>query len=82
LTLWPPLFQTAALGTPLRWTLLLPVALKPQDAPSSIPQAEPHKPALTVELGAARIVVPVGVDRATLKTVLDALGEQATRAAR
>jgi len=61
---------------------LLPVAIKPQDAPQSIPQAEPHKPALTVELGAARIVVPVGVDRTTLKTVLDALGEHATRGAR
>jgi hypothetical protein len=61
---------------------LVPVTVKPPDAPASTPQVEPAKPALTVELGAARIVVPAGVDRATLKMVLDALGEHVTRGAR
>src|SRR5271154_4612974 len=60
---------------------LVPVTVKPPNAPST-PQIEPTKPALTVELGAARIVVPAGVDRATLKIVLDALGEHAARSAR
>jgi hypothetical protein len=37
---------------------------------------------VTIELGAARIVVPAGADCATLKMVLDVLGEQATRGTR
>ena len=61
---------------------LVPVTVKPPDAPASAPLVEPAKPVLTVELGAARIVVPAGVDRATLKMVLDALGEHAARGAR
>ncbi len=61
---------------------LVPVAVKPPDAPATTPQVEPGKPALIVELGAARIVVPAGVDRATLKMVLDALGDQAARGTR
>jgi transposase len=64
---------------------LIPVTVKPSNAPASTPQTpqmEPTQPALTVELGAARIVVPAGVDRATLKMVLDALGEHAVRGAR
>jgi hypothetical protein len=53
---------------------LVPVTVKPDAAPST-PAAERAKPALIVELGGARITVPTGVDRATLKVVLDALGE-------
>ena len=61
---------------------LVPITVKPSDASPSTPRTEPAKPALTIELGAARIVVPAGVDRATLKMVLDALGEHAARGAR
>ena len=64
---------------------LVPVTVKPPNAPASTsqtPQIEPTKPALTVELGAARIVVPAGVDRATLKMVLDALADHVARGAR
>ncbi len=61
---------------------LVPVTVKPPDAPPPKLQAEPSKPTLTVELGAARIMVPAGVDRATLKVVLDALGEHVARGAR
>jgi hypothetical protein len=61
---------------------LVPVTVRPADAPVSAPRVEPAKLALTVELGAARIVVPAGVDRATLEMVLDALAEHAARGAR
>ena len=60
---------------------LVPVTVRAEDEPPPIPHVEPGNPALTVELGAARVVVPAGVDRATLKMVLDVLGEHATRAA-
>jgi transposase len=61
---------------------LVPVTVKPQDVPPPTLHVEPAKAALTVELGAARIVVPAGVDRATLKMVLDVLGEHGARGAR
>ena len=61
---------------------LVPVTVKPQDAPPPTLQVEPPKSAVTIELGAARIMVPAGVDRATLKLVLDVLGEHGVRGAR
>jgi len=61
---------------------LVPVTVKPPDVPPSTAQVELPKPALTVELGAARITVPAGGDRATLKMVLDVLGEHGVRGAR
>src|SRR5207302_6001696 len=56
---------------------LVRVTVKTEDAPPPMPHIEPAKPSLTVELGPARIVVPAGVDGATLKIVLDTLGEHA-----
>ena len=61
---------------------LVPVMVKAEDAPPPIPHVEPGTAALTVELGAARIMIPAGVDRATLKMVLDVLGEHGIRGAR
>jgi hypothetical protein len=61
---------------------LVPVTVKPEDASPPAPATERLKPVLTVELGAARIVVPTGVDRATLKVVLDVLDERLARGAR
>jgi hypothetical protein len=63
---------------------LVPVRVEPKDeaaalSPSEIERA---KPVLTLELGEARIVVPTGFDRGTLRAVLDILGERQTRGAR
>jgi transposase len=60
---------------------LVPVTVNAEGAPPPT-HIERAKPAVTIELGAARIVVPAGADCATLKMVLDVLGEQATRGTR
>jgi len=62
---------------------LVPVTVKPkaETAPPSPSEAERSKPALTVELGEARISVPTGFDRGTLRAVLDVLGERPARGA-
>jgi hypothetical protein len=63
---------------------LVPVTIKPSadSLPSSTVEAEPAKPALTIELDGARIVVPTGFDRATLTVILDVLGERPSKGAR
>jgi hypothetical protein len=79
---WTYRLRAAEKALEARAVRLVPVTVKAQAAPPPKPHVEPAKAALTVELGAARIVVPAGVDRATLKMVLEALGEHATRGAR
>jgi hypothetical protein len=59
---------------------LVPVTVKPEEPSPSVMVAERCEAALTVAIGAARIVVPTGVDRATLKVVLELLGEHEARA--
>ena len=63
---------------------LVPVTVKPkaETAPPSPSEIERSNPALTVELGEARISVPTGFDRGTLRAVLDVLGERQLRGAR
>jgi hypothetical protein len=61
---------------------LVPVTIEREEAAPSTREAGAPMPALTVELGAARVVIPAGVDRATLTVVLDVLGEHLERGAR
>jgi hypothetical protein len=73
--------EKAAQAAPVQ---VVPVTVRPDGdgvatGPSGI---EEPKPALTLELGGARIVVPAGFDRATLRAVLDVLGERQSRGAR
>ena len=77
---WSYRLRTAEKSSEANPVRLVPVTVKTEGGPAA--HVERTKPALTVELGAARIVVPAGVDRATLKMVLDVLGEHATRGAR
>jgi hypothetical protein len=67
--------EMAPEGSPVK---LVPVTVKPkaERAPPSAPEAERPKPALTLEVGEARIFVPTGFDRGTLRAVLDVLGER------
>ncbi len=58
---------------------LVPVVVKPEETPQPTPAAERREPALTVEIGAARIVVPTGMEPATLKMVLELLGVHQAR---
>jgi transposase len=62
---------------------LVPVTIMSasDSVPSSTVEAEPTKPALTLELGGVRIVVPTGFDRTTLQAVLDALDERPAKGA-
>ena len=63
---------------------LVPITVKPRsEAVTAAPsEAERSKPALTLELGEARIAVPAGFDRATLRAVLEVLGDYRARGAR
>jgi transposase len=63
---------------------LVPITVVSPDAEpaSSTTRAEHLKPALTLELGAARISIPAGFDRGTLRAVLDVLGEHLAQGAR
>ena len=61
---------------------LVPVTVKPEEVSPSMPAAERREPVITVEIGAARIVVPTSVDRATLKLVLELLSEHQARVTR
>jgi hypothetical protein len=54
---------------------LVAVTVKSEDASSAMPAPERGEPVITVQIGAARIMVPTGVDPATLKVVLELLGE-------
>jgi len=56
--------------------------VKPEDASPSTSAAGRCKPVVTIQIGAARVVVPTGVDRATLKVVLELLGEHQVRVTR
>ena len=63
---------------------LIPVTVKPpaDSLPSSTAEADPARPALTLELGGVHVVVSTGFDRATLRAVLDVLGERSAQGAR
>jgi transposase len=63
---------------------LVPVTVKPkaEAAPPSPSEAESPKPALILEVGGARLSVPTGFDRGTLRAVLDVLGERPVRGGR
>jgi transposase len=62
---------------------LVPVTVKPRDERVSVApsEAERSKPALTIELGRARIAVWAGFDPATLRAVLEVLGDHRTSGA-
>jgi hypothetical protein len=61
---------------------LVPVTVRPEDAAPSTPSTERSESVITVEIGAARIVVPTGVDGETLKVVLKLLSEHQTQVTR
>ena len=81
---WSYRLRAAEKGSKASPVKLVRVTVKrsTEATPPPVAADERPKPALTLELGGARITVPTGFDRPTLRAVLDVLGERPARGAR
>jgi transposase len=73
---WTYRQRAAAKGCESSPVKLVPVTVEPtaETTAPSPREAERAHPALTLEVGQARVVVPPGFDRQTLRALLDVLG--------
>jgi len=81
---WTYRGRAAERATEAKEVKLVPVTVKPraEAVAAASSETERSKPALTLELGGARVTVPAGFDRATLRAVLEVLGDHGARGAR